>query len=123
MIFFKYHVFQYFIALVKKFQLFWIILLISVPHQNKHAFKSKTIKTLYMNIFIIINSLKLPLILLGILVQLLSVMRGFVNYVIIIHQKWIKFMYVFLLLKENIISILYKLPHFCKNIVYILNYY
>ena len=76
-----------------------------------------------MHLFIIINSLKLLLILLGILVQLLSVMRVFVNYVIITHQKWTKFMHVVLVLKENITRILYKLPHFCKDIVYILNYY
>ena len=86
-----------------------------------------------MHLFIIINYLKLPLVLLGILVQLLSVMRVFVNYVIIIHQKLTKFMHVVLVLKENMHVLLvlkenmtripYKFPHFCKDIFYILNYY
>ena len=114
--------FKIIFPLSKSYQLFWILFLISMPHQNKHAFKRKPIQTLYMNLFIIINSLKIPLILLAIRVQLLSVMRGFVNYVIIIHQKWTKFMHVVLVLKENITCILYKFPHFCKDIVYILNY-
>ena len=70
-----------------------------------------------------INSLKLPLILLGIQVQLLSVMRAFVNYAIIMKQKWTKFMHIVLLLKENMTSTIYKFPHFCKDIVNILNYY
>ena len=76
-----------------------------------------------MHLFIIINPLKLPLILLGIRVQLLSGMRVFVNYVIIINQKWTKYTYIVLVLKENMTSILYKFPDFCKYIVYIIKYY
>ena len=115
--------FNILLPLSKKIKFFWNIFIISMPHQNKHALKRKPIKTLYMHLFIIINSLKLPIIILGILVQLLSVMRVFVNYVIIIHQNWAKFMHVVLVLKENMTCILYKLPHFCKDVVYILNYY
>ena len=113
--------FMILLPLSKSYQLFWILFLISMLHQNKHAFKRKPIKTIYMHLFIIINSLKIPLILIGIIVQLLSVMREFVNYAIIIHQKWTKFMHVVLVLKENITCILYKFPHFCKDIVYIRN--
>ena len=107
--------------LSKGFQLFWVIFLISIQHKNKHAFKSKPIKTLYMHLFIIINCFKLPLILLGIWVQPLSGMRGFVNYVIIIHQKWTKYKYVVLVLKENKTRIIYRFSHFLKDIFHILN--
>ena len=113
--------FKILLPLSKKIQLFWIIFLIYMLHQNKYALKRKPIKTLYMNLFIIINFLKLPLILLGIRVQLLSVVRVFVNYVIIIHQNWTKFMHVVLVLRENMTFILNKFPHFSKDIVYILN--
>ena len=55
----------------------------------------------------------------GAQVQLLPIMRGFVNYAIIINQKWTKFMYVVLVLKKNMTCILYKFPNFCKDTVYI----
>ena len=121
-IFFNTIYFNILLFLSEGCKLFWVIFIISMPHQNKYALKSKPIKTLYMHFFVIINSLKLLLILLVIPVQLLSVMRGFVSYVIIIHQKWTIFMYIVLLIKENMTCILYKFPHFCKDIVYILKY-
>ena len=65
---------------------------------------------------VISNSIKLPLRLMGVLVQLLSVMRRFVQYVIIIDQNWDIFTYVALLLKESTTYILYKSPHFCEDI-------
>ena len=61
------------------------------------------------------NHLKLPLILLGIRVQPLSGMRGFLQYGIIIHQKWYIYTYVALVLKETTIHILYKSPHFVRR--------
>ena len=71
----------------------------------------------------IFNFIKLSLRLMGILVQLLSVMRVFVNYVIIIYWNWIKYTYLYLVLKENTTHILYKSPHFCEELVYVINYY
>ena len=53
-----------------------------MPQKHKHDLKRKPIKTLYMHLFILINLLKHPLVLLGILVQLVSRMKGFVNYAI-----------------------------------------
>ena len=52
-------------------------------------------------------------------VQLLSGIRGFVNYVIMINQKWTKCTYVFLVLKKIMTCIIYKFPNFCKDTVYI----
>ena len=66
---------------------------------------------------VISNSIKIPIILMGVLVQQLSVMRIFVQYVIIIDQNWDIYTYVALLLKESTTYILYKSPHFCEDIL------
>ena len=58
----------------------------------------------------------------GIQVQLLSEMRVFVQYDIIIDQNRTIYMYVSLVLKDTVSNILYKLPHFCEEVVYVLRY-
>ena len=58
----------------------------------------------------------------GILIELVSEIRGFVDYVIIIYQNWTIYTYVALLLRETVSNILYKSLHFCEEIVYVINY-
>ena len=50
-------------------------------------------------------------------------MRLFAKNVIIMYKKWIKYMCVDLVLKENTTHILYKTPYFCEELVYVLKYY
>ena len=58
----------------------------------------------------------------GILIELVSEIRGFVDYIIIIYQNWTIYTYVALLLREIVSNILYKSLHFCEEIVYVINY-
>ena len=76
------------------------------------------------------NSLKLSLILLGIWVQILSWMKVFVKFFIIISPNRTKYMYVDLVHKENVThqtqlydNILYKCPIFCEDLAYMIKYY
>ena len=71
----------------------------------------------------ILNSIEINLISLGIRVQLLSVIRGFVQYVIIIDQDWTMYTYVHLVLKESTTYIMYKSPHICEDLVCVCKYY
>ena len=83
---------------------------------------SSSIKVLqYMVCICIINYLKLTLILLDIRVQLISVMKVFVKYVIIIYQNWTIYTYVDLSLQETTTHIIYRYPNFCEDILYVLN--
>ena len=50
-------------------------------------------------------------------VKLLSGMKGFVQYVLIIDQNWTIYRYVVLLLMETMTHILYKSPHFFVGLV------
>ena len=83
------------------------------------------VKTLKTSRFLhgILDYLKLHLILMGILVQLLTEMRVFVRYVIIIYQNWTIYAYLDLVLKGIVRNILYKSPHFGEEIVYVIKYY
>ena len=67
------------------------------------------------NFSIMLDSIKLTLILLGIRVKLLSGMKVFIQYVIIIYQNWTIYMYVALVLKETTTDILYKFPNFVRR--------
>ena len=62
------------------------------------------------------NSIKPPLSFLGIPVQLLSEMKGFVQYAIIIDKHWTIYTYVALVLKQSTTYILYNSPHFGEEI-------
>ena len=72
------------------------------------------VKTLqYSGFFHVILYFIKPLLrLMGIAVQLLPEMRGFLQYVLIIYQNWTIYTYVALVLKETVINILYKYLHF-----------
>ena len=48
-----------------------------------------------------------------ILVQLISGMRGLLQYVIIIDPKWTMYTFVDLILKERMTYIIYKPPSYC----------
>ena len=66
------------------------------------------------------NYIKLHIILIGIIVQLLSGMRVFVHYNIIMDQNWTIHTYVSLVLKKSTTYILYNPSHFCEELVYVL---
>ena len=57
------------------------------------------------------------------LLQPLLLLRGFIQYAIIIDQKWTIYMYVVLVLKDSKTYILYKSPHICETIDYMFKYY
>ena len=59
----------------------------------------------------------------GVQVQILSGIRGFLQGVIIIDQNWTIYMYVALVLKGTTTNIQYKSPNFCEELVYALEYY
>ena len=93
-------------------------------HNNDNGnITTHTYRLYVAHIFQIKNSLKPTLILLGMSVKFISVIRGFVKYVIIIYQNWTIYTYVALVLKENTTHMHYKYPHVCEEIVYVLENY
>ena len=79
---------------------------------------SHKMRGVYQRIKYAKNSLKLV----GVWTELLSGMRGNFNYTIIIDKNWTKFVYVALVIKETITCILYNSPHFCAELLCLLNY-